>query len=529
MAQAQAALAGLPQDIGGELKWYVWNRIWHTVNSGLGSAWWGEPAMDKQRAAKEDEQRWTKHFEAAKRTGTLSAAALTHIKEQVVLAGQAALAAVLGHHSMVPERIQSMAPPKEIQASLWNRMVKGIRLAASSISESALAVSPETWHHWHKGQSYEKEYERAWNETYEEPPAPPPPEIERTVPPRPVTLEWLKKYGGLQTAAPREVREETFTDLDEGMVSNCNLLWLRPADGGAEECYVVKRSLGGVAAHWTAGSLIAEFRFYDKVVRKGGWPKAAALLAKAMHVPELLVANLGPEGQELDGFAVIMERLHSPKWARVDPSEGCNREQAIAAVGALGRLHGFFADDGELGAMSFLGVKPVGGEGQFEAGYAFAFLRSSGDLRRHLTPAAHEACSRMMVGGAGRLAKRLMQPPLTLLHGDFKLENLRFSGSTVGAFDWGLVTRGRGAWDFAYFLIHGLRPQMRRQLDRDLVRAYLGQRQKAAGEAKGKAPLIAVTETLCQKFESEVRSAMLCVLGKLIIVLTDYQDRKSVV
>lgn len=390
-------------------------------------------------------------------------------------------------------------------------------------------MSRETYNHWHRGQALEKEFERAWNDVYEQPPAPPAPELEKTVPPRPLTVAWLSKYGGMPIDAPREVREEQFTDLDEGMVSNCRLLWLRPAEGGDEECYVIKRSIGGIAEHWTAGSLHGEFRFYDKVVRKGAWPKAAGLLGKALHVPKLLVANWGPEGHETEGFMLVMECLRPPSWSRVNPEEGCSRQQALLAASALGRMHGFFADDGDLGALPFLGVKPLGSEGQFEASYAWCFMRSAGDLGRHLSDVALDACSRMMMGGAAKLVKRLTQPPLTLLHGDFKVENLRFSGSQVAAFDWGLVTRGRGAWDFAYFLVHGLEPKRRRQLDRELVRAYLGQRLRAAAEAKGRPPTVAVTESLCQQFESEVRGALLCVLGKLVIVLADFHGSEEVI
>mmetsp|Transcript_107711 Transcript_107711/g.322184 ORF Transcript_107711/g.322184 Transcript_107711/m.322184 type:complete len:556 (+) Transcript_107711:187-1854(+) len=516
----------LPLAVGGEVKWFVWNTIWHTLNSGLAVAWSGEPSADKSRAAQEDAQRTAKHFEAARKTGSLSVTTLNLIKEQAILAGQAAIKAVLSFRSMDSDKIEALDPPSQMQASLWSRLVRAVRLAAASISETSMAVSHETFFHWHKGQALEKEFERAWSEVYEQPPYPPPREVERTVPPRPITIEWLQQYGGLTSEVPRAVREEPFTDLDEGMVSSCRLLWLRPAAGGPEECYVVKRSVGGVTAHWTAGSLVTEYRFYDKVVRKGAWPRAAELLAKALHVPKLLVANLGPQEQETHGFLLVMERLTAPQWTRVDPREGCSQEQAVAAVEALGRMHGLFADDGELGALPFLGVKPLGSEGQFEGGFALCFMRSLGELQKHLSPAAMAACGRMMRGSVGRVLKQLTQPPLTMLHGDFKLENLRFAGSKIGAFDWGLVTRGRGAWDFAYFLVHGIRPERRRQLDRELVRAYLWHRQRILAEAKG-GTFVAVTEALCQKFEHEVRSALLCILGKLVIVLADYQGSEQ--
>merc|ERR1711908_149788 len=86
--------------------------------------------------------------------------------------------------------------------------------------------------------------------------------------------------------------------------------------------------------------------------------------------------------------------------------------------------------------------------------YADCFTDLEARLRDWLSPVALAACRELRTTYAS-LLERLARPPLTLLHGDFRLENLRFSTCSpvsVAAFDWQFVCRGRGAYDLAYFL-----------------------------------------------------------------------------
>lgn len=53
---------------------------------------------------------------------------------------------------------------------------------------------------------------------------------------------------------------------------------------------------------------------------------------------------------------------------------------------------------------------------------------------------------------AVELFRRLGQAPPTIIHGDYRLDNLFFDGSRVIAADWQGVARGPGVFDIAYFL-----------------------------------------------------------------------------
>jgi hypothetical protein len=70
------------------------------------------------------------------------------------------------------------------------------------------------------------------------------------------------------------------------------------------------------------------------------------------------------------------------------------------------------------------------------------------------------------------LMERLSEPPVTLLHGDHRLDNLFFSGDDVATLDWQITGTGRGAYDVAYFLSQSIVSEERKRVEHDLVRAY---------------------------------------------------------
>ncbi len=74
------------------------------------------------------------------------------------------------------------------------------------------------------------------------------------------------------------------------------------------------------------------------------------------------------------------------------------------------------------------------------------------------------------------LLRRLSQPPATLLHGDFRLDNLFFATEAgqdpLVVIDWQLISRGKGPYDVAYFMSQSLDPARRAATERDILRQY---------------------------------------------------------
>lgn len=66
--------------------------------------------------------------------------------------------------------------------------------------------------------------------------------------------------------------------------------------------------------------------------------------------------------------------------------------------------------------------------------------------------------------------------PLTVSHGDYRLDNLLFAteegGVPIAVVDWQTVTHGAGLYDVAYFIGAGLLADARRAVEQELVRGY---------------------------------------------------------
>ena len=70
--------------------------------------------------------------------------------------------------------------------------------------------------------------------------------------------------------------------------------------------------------------------------------------------------------------------------------------------------------------------------------------------------------------------RALAAPPITLQHGDMRLDNMFFEADGgARLIDWQVIRAGRGAYDLAYFLATSLPTESRRELQSDLVSAYV--------------------------------------------------------
>ena len=71
--------------------------------------------------------------------------------------------------------------------------------------------------------------------------------------------------------------------------------------------------------------------------------------------------------------------------------------------------------------------------------------------------------------------KRFAAPPVTVLHGDYRLDNMFFpgrQGDPVTIIDFQLMARARGPYDLAYFTSQSLGIEQRRATEQDLLRRY---------------------------------------------------------
>jgi aminoglycoside/choline kinase family phosphotransferase len=77
---------------------------------------------------------------------------------------------------------------------------------------------------------------------------------------------------------------------------------------------------------------------------------------------------------------------------------------------------------------------------------------------------------------AGEIMQQMAAPPRTIIHGDYRLDNLFFGHEdgrpTLAVADWQIASRGRGVFDVAYFMSGGVPPDVRRAHEMRLLREY---------------------------------------------------------
>lgn len=218
-----------------------------------------------------------------------------------------------------------------------------------------------------------------------------------------------------------------------------------------------------------------------------------------------MCANWGKPGKEREAFILIMERLDPPDYVAVDPEIGCTFEQARTALQTLGRMHRAFLNRAlDWLPYTVFDVRNADGIQQFFRGT----LHMAQPLVEMLPPGAQKTVQAMAEGGLGESFVRLSEAPVTLCHGDYRPENLRFSAPgkppAVGVFDWGLVNCAKGMADFGYFVMLSQPPEKRREWERDLMWAYL--------EARGEDP----QKSMNSEWEN-LKSASIAILGMILM------------
>lgn len=209
------------------------------------------------------------------------------------------------------------------------------------------------------------------------------------------------------------------------------------------------------------------FHFYEREVsfyREIG-PRAG------IRVPILHYGAADPASGD---FVMLLEDL-AP--ARVgDQLEGCTAEQARLAVTSAARCHATWWQDARLASFGWLPATndPIHHFAQpaYQGCWA-PFVQFVGDK---LTPAVKRT-GEDLAANVIRMLDGIASRPQTLVHGDFRADNLFFGeadgGQALAAIDWQVSSRGGGAFDLAYFLSGNVTPQTRRAIEMDALRLYV--------------------------------------------------------
>ena len=207
------------------------------------------------------------------------------------------------------------------------------------------------------------------------------------------------------------------------------------------------------------GSYENEVRFYQQLA--GDLP---------MRTPEVWYADIDVETAS---FVLLLEDLANSRAG--DQLAGCSVEQAQVAVDELVKLHAPRWGDAGLAEYPWLHRDPEMGQ---QLMMNLIPMMWDGFQRRYdaeLTAEVREAGSQLVDHLAGYVLAETS--PWTVVHGDYRLDNLLFPPPDrpdldVVAVDWQTLSRGLPARDLAYLLGTGLESDLRAAHERDLVEAY---------------------------------------------------------
>src|SRR5437899_2749303 len=202
------------------------------------------------------------------------------------------------------------------------------------------------------------------------------------------------------------------------------------------------------------GIYAREVRFYSELAPRIGGPLASCSFARY------------DEGE--GWFTLLLEDVRDA--AVGDQIAGCSLEQASLAMSELARLHAPVFSDQALAEREWLN-QPSPVSQALVAQLLPGFFERYGER----VSDSHRALCERLVGSLDHwLADR--HPPLGLVHGDFRLDNLLFGSATsprpLTVVDWQTVGYGPAMADAAYFLGGGLRAHDRRSCEAELLEQY---------------------------------------------------------
>lgn len=267
-----------------------------------------------------------------------------------------------------------------------------------------------------------------------------------------ITADWLASALG---ASIDSIDVETIA-AGEGFMGQLARVTIHSSDPSVPSSVIVKlptldpgaRFIGEMTRAWER-----EHHFYRRVAP-----------SMAIRVPTAHV-NVG------DPPCLVLEDL-APAVPG-DHVAGATLDQAERAIDALATHHAAWFEDPRLAEFDWMpgldDPSVLTLPDTFALGWPTFLERYSGELPDRCL----RWCERFVEGIPTWIAGHY-DDPVTMTHGDFRLDNLFFDDDgSVAVVDWQLSMRAPGQADFVYFCANNLTTELRRTHERDLLDRYV--------------------------------------------------------
>jgi aminoglycoside/choline kinase family phosphotransferase len=251
--------------------------------------------------------------------------------------------------------------------------------------------------------------------------------------------------------------------IAEGMMSQvmrCTLTYDRPTD--APKTVIVKGATSDAHRRFIAqvGNMyLREVRFYQHLATDA-----------PVRIPNGIFADIDPGTAD---FVLVLEDLGQLR--SIDQVAGATADQAVMAIRCLAQWHAKWWGSAKLDALSEHFYK---WNGEFnQAAFPMVFGQN--------WPTAKEAFADRLppeivhigdhfVENVNQILNDLMEPN-TLVHSDFRADNLMLDGDDIVLIDFQMVSVGCGMLDFAFFVSQSLTAESRAMNFDALLTIYLAE------------------------------------------------------
>ena len=273
-----------------------------------------------------------------------------------------------------------------------------------------------------------------------------------------LTPEWCTAALAGTAVAGGRVVDCQVTAIGTGQVADTFRLGLQwePSGAGAPS-YVAKVTAASPASRAAARatrSYEVEVGFYRDIA------PGLDLSRPACHF-----AAYEPDGNRC---TIVLEDLAPARTG--DQLGGLAEADALRAVHELAALHSAHWGDGRAGTLEWMPRRDAGTANRMAS---LATTLQSRFLRRfggRLLPEVADLVERFVPRVAQYLCER--PGPRTVVHGDFRADNMLFDTRRVAVVDFQTVAHEHGAADLSYFLGGSLTTVERRRVERDVVELY---------------------------------------------------------
>ncbi|KAG1650002.1 hypothetical protein GQR58_028489 [Nymphon striatum] len=274
-----------------------------------------------------------------------------------------------------------------------------------------------------------------------------------------VTLEWFDAAlveGGVLDVDLAGLTVEPLSP-DQGLLGDLSRLHVTYRRGSGPASFILKLPAAAVESRRIGtmlGAYAREVAFYRHVA-----PRA--------QTTRLAQCYYTGEDTSSERWAVVLDDLPTD---RIDGLAGATTAQAAAAVDALADFHGHWWQQPDQ--AEWMPGFHAGGVGGLQPMWMESLPHFVTRFRALIPEPTHE----WVLTFAPQLAEwsnRAAQEPLTMVHADYRLDNLLFDGDQVTIIDWQTTMWAPAAMDLTCFLTTSLAVDARRTVEEGLIDRYL--------------------------------------------------------